>query len=223
MCQKIKNWTNRNEGFIAFIGLIVTVLSLVATPFLQAISQYINLTSNSIATIQQVVGIVAGIGLFVLGWSYWKRISYLQKQIKSLKAKMSPCIVPIDPTIEPSEHPTPKLGLRNVSQYVALNVRFFFRWGNYDFSDGVSSIAGSEDTVIFELGQSRYGAMKKEFEAVNTSMVEGETKGKSSLLVRYEDREGNTYYTWATLVETKPLSEEWQVECAGCEFVDLHA
>jgi hypothetical protein len=90
--KRLQVWANKNRGFIALIGIVITGIGIFRQEIFQAISSLLGTVPKIVATINQYGGVIIGIGIFLIVLaltlayrSYVHRLSIVEEKLQILE------------------------------------------------------------------------------------------------------------------------------------------
>jgi hypothetical protein len=90
--KRIQDWANRNRGFIALIGAVLTGIGLFGPWIVQAISSFVNIAPQLVNFFRQYGIVAVWIGLFLVGiafalvsLSHGRRLSAVEEKLQILE------------------------------------------------------------------------------------------------------------------------------------------
>jgi hypothetical protein len=92
LLKRLQDWANKNRGFIALIGIVITGIGIFRQEIFQAASSLLGTVPKIVTFINQYGGVIIGIGIFLLGLaltlayrSYVHRLSIVEEKIQILE------------------------------------------------------------------------------------------------------------------------------------------
>ena len=165
--------------------------------------------------LRSVGGIILLLSFAICNFIAFSRLIDTKRQLEAKLQQSGPKVIPLAVPIETGEHPKLKMGMQNIGDTMALNLRYIFKCGGWVFSDDRDCIAREEGTITFELNRNSYGEMSDKLEAIRSKFEEEAKEGKQDecwVLIEYKDIRQNHYQT---IARCEVIGENWNVLYTG--------